>query len=249
MSWHKASDLNFDMRFLGKGRQKDNTATPSGSQGPLRDGGKVLDTFLSASHLNILSLCWLRTSRQVPMSFYLLLVHCGQVCYSVDLASRLDISWITVAPILIKRLNLKHSYQLPLLPTIRLTAVSNNVLASWMTPIHRALWPDLGYWSWLSFPLQPLDLTQFDGLWSFVLLDMIDWPKGEHLRNTRPIRVLSQNLSNGNNNKRKLVLFGRWHHTEEMLSCGSCPQNPDKRSKHRTADKRWKEGLLGWLSG
>lgn len=68
-------------------------------------GDKVLDRFLSASHLNILSLCWSRTSRQVPMSFYLLLVHCGQVCYSVDLASRLNISWITMAPILIKRPN------------------------------------------------------------------------------------------------------------------------------------------------
>lgn len=68
-------------------------------------GDKVLDRFLSASHLNILSLCWSRTSRQVPMSCYLLLVHCGRVCYSVDLASRLDISWITMAPILIKRPN------------------------------------------------------------------------------------------------------------------------------------------------
>lgn len=181
------------------------------------------------------------------MSFYLRLVHCGQVCYSVDLASRLGISWITVAPVLIKRLNLKHSYQLPLLPTIRLAAASNKILASWMILMDRALWPDLGYWFWLSFPHRTLDLTWFDWLWSFVLLDMTDWPKGEHLRNTRPMRVLSQNLSNGNNNnKRKL---GRWHHTVGMLSCGSCPQNPDKRSKHRTADKRWKEGLLEWLSG
>lgn len=63
------------------------------------------------------------------MSFYLRLVHCGQVD-SVDLASRLGISWTTVAPVLIKRLNLKHSYQLPLLPTIRLAAASNKILAS-----------------------------------------------------------------------------------------------------------------------
>lgn len=204
------------MRFLGTGKQEeDGVTSPLGSQYPLRGWGKVLGRFLSAaSHLNILSLYWSRTSRLLPPLHTLW----PSVLSTLWLLNRFSIRALHFLDKYDSNFNKKdrtwrHFYQLPLLPTIRLAKACNNTLASWIALNDRALWLCLDSWSWWS-PLPPAFRSH--SVW---LVMAIHPPRHDWLTQRWTSEEYQTNQSHFSEpfkweqKERKLVSFWRWHHT------------------------------------